>query len=161
MADPYVTAPLSQLEPLLLWCTTFLPLLWAWLFILASICLVRLHRALLTTACTRPLPHLWYVVTSCPHCRVSIPRFYVGLPWSSLVCPWLLLPILAVKEMLPDEECYLGLHSIFTVLPFCPSGSSVVPVVLIIHMGPDHLGAHLHVQTLVERSNRSSWQVYF
>ena len=59
-------------------------------------------------------------------------------------------------EMLTDEEGYLGLHSRFPVLPFCPSGSPVVPVVLMIHMIPDHLDAHLKVQTLVERSNRSS-----
>ena len=59
-------------------------------------------------------------------------------------------------EMLPDEEGYLGLHSRFPVLPLGPSGSSVVLVVLMIGMIPDHLGAHLHVQTLVERSNHSS-----
>ena len=59
-------------------------------------------------------------------------------------------------EMITDEEDYLGLHSRFLVLPFRSSGSSVVPVVLIIHMIPNHLGANLHVQTLVERSNRSS-----
>ena len=59
-------------------------------------------------------------------------------------------------EMLPDEEGYLGLYSRFHVLLFRPSGSSVVPVVLMIHMSPDHLGAHLHVQTLVERLNWSS-----
>ena len=63
--------------------------------------------------------------------------------------------------MLPDEEDYLGLHSRFIVLPFRPSVSSVVPVVLMIHMSPDHLGAHLHVQTLAERLNRSSWRVYY
>ena len=60
-----------------------------------------------------------------------------------------------LREMLPDEEDYLGLHYIFTVLPFCPSGSSVVTVVLMIYMSPDHLGVHPHVQTLVERLNNS------
>ena len=64
-------------------------------------------------------------------------------------------------EMLPDEERYLGLHSRFPILPFHPSGSSVVTVVLMIHIISDHLGAHLHVQTLVERSNWSSLQVFF
>ena len=59
-------------------------------------------------------------------------------------------------EMLPDEEDYLGLHSRFLVLPFRPSGNSVVPVVLMINMSPNHLSAHLHVQTLVERLNYSS-----
>ena len=54
-------------------------------------------------------------------------------------------------EMLPDEGGYLGLHSRFPVLPFLPSCSSVVPVLLMIDIIPDHLGAHLHVQTLVER----------
>ena len=59
-------------------------------------------------------------------------------------------------EMLPDEGGYLGLYSRFHVLLFRPSGSSVVPVVLMIDMIPNHLGAHLHGQTLVERSNQSS-----
>ena len=54
-------------------------------------------------------------------------------------------------EMLLDEVGYLGLYSRFPVLPFLPSVSSVVPIVLVIDMIPDHLGAHLHVQTLVER----------
>ena len=53
-------------------------------------------------------------------------------------------------EMLSDEGGYLGLYSIFPVLPFCPSGSSVVTVVLMIDMIPDRLGAHLHVKTIVE-----------
>ena len=56
-------------------------------------------------------------------------------------------------EMLPDEEGYLDLHSRFPVFPFRPLGSSVVPVVLMIHMRPDYIGAHLHVQKLVERLN--------
>ena len=98
--DLAVISVLSHTDPLLLFCSTVLPLLWECLFILAPIGLVWLHSALLATACTRPLPHLLYVVTSCPHCWVSIPRFYVGVPWSSLVCPWLSLPILAVQ--LPD-----------------------------------------------------------
>ena len=59
-------------------------------------------------------------------------------------------------EILSDEEDYLGLHSRFLVLPFRSSGSSVVPVVLIIHMIPNHLGAHIHVKTLVEMLNWSS-----
>ena len=59
-------------------------------------------------------------------------------------------------EMLPDEGGYLGLHSRFTVLPFRPSGNSVVPVMLMVDMIPDHVGGHLHVQTLVERVNQSS-----
>ena len=59
-------------------------------------------------------------------------------------------------EVLPDEGGYLGLSFRFPVFPFRPSGSSVVPVMLIIDIIPDHLGAHLHVQTLVERSNQSS-----
>ena len=54
-------------------------------------------------------------------------------------------------EILPDEEGYLGLNSRFPFLLFRLSGSSVFPVVLMIHMSPDHLGAHLHVQILVER----------
>ena len=58
-------------------------------------------------------------------------------------------------EILPDEGGYLGLHSRFPVLPFRPSVSSLVPVVLMIDMIPDRLGAHLHVQKLVERSNQS------
>ena len=64
-------------------------------------------------------------------------------------------------EMLPDEGGYMVLSSRFPIFPFRPSGSSVVPVVLIIDMITDHLGAHLHVQTLVERSNQSSRPVYF
>ena len=79
-ADPYVKTPLSQLEPLLLLCITVLPLLWEWLFTIASIGLVWLHSALFATVCTRASPPLQYVVTSCPHCRVSIPRFYAGVP---------------------------------------------------------------------------------
>ena len=59
-------------------------------------------------------------------------------------------------EILPDEGGYLGLYSRFTVLPFCISGSAVVPFVLMIYMIPDNLGAHLHVQTLAEGSNKSS-----
>ena len=59
-------------------------------------------------------------------------------------------------KMLPDEEDYLGLHSRFPILPFRPSGNSVVPFVLMINMIPDHLGAHPHVQTLVESLNQSS-----
>ena len=78
VAEPYVTTPLSHLEPLLSWCSTVLSLLWAWIFALASIYLVWLHSAPLATACTHPSLHLWYGVTSCHHCRVSIPRFYVG-----------------------------------------------------------------------------------
>ena len=58
--------------------------------------------------------------------------------------------------MIPDEAGYLGLYYRFTVLPLPPSVSSVVLVVLMIDMIPNHLGAHLHVQTLVERSNQSS-----
>ena len=58
-------------------------------------------------------------------------------------------------EMLTGKEGYLGLHYRSLVLPFRPSGSSVVPVVLMIHMNPDHIGAHPHVQTLVEKLNRS------
>ena len=61
-----------------------------------------------------------------------------------------------LTEMLPDEEDYLGLHSIFPVLPFRPSGNSVVPAVLMMNMSPNNLGAHPHVQTLVERLNISS-----
>ena len=52
-------------------------------------------------------------------------------------------------EMLPDEGGYLGLYSRFPVLPFRPSGSSVVPVVLMIDMIPNN-------KTLVERSNQIS-----
>ena len=58
--------------------------------------------------------------------------------------------------MLPDEEDYMGLHSRFPVLNFIPSGDSFVLVVLIIHMSPDHLGAHSHAQTLLETLDRSS-----
>ena len=59
-------------------------------------------------------------------------------------------------EMLPDEGGYLGLSYRFPVLPFRPSGSSFVTVVLRIDMIPDNIGAHLYVQTLVERLNYSS-----
>ena len=45
-------------------------------------------------------------------------------------------------------------------LSFRPSGNSFVTVVLMIHMSPDHLGAHPHIQTLVERLNHSSWRLY-
>ena len=68
--------------------------------------------------------------------------------------------ILILTEMLPDEGDYLGLHYRFPVSPFHPSGNSVVPVVLMIHMSLNHLGAHPHVQTLVERLNHSIWQGY-
>ena len=63
--------------------------------------------------------------------------------------------IITLKEILPNEGDYLGLHSRFTVSPFRPSGNSVVLVVLMIHMIPDHLDAHPHFQTLVERLNGS------
>ena len=66
-----------------------------------------------------------------------------------------------LTEMLSDEVDFLGLHSIFPVSPFCPPGNSVVPVVLMIHMSLDHLGAHPHVQKLVERLNSSSGRVYY
>ena len=59
-------------------------------------------------------------------------------------------------KMLPDEEGYMDLHSRFPVLPLRPSGSSVVPVILMINMSPDNLGAHLHVKTLVEKLKQSS-----
>ena len=59
-------------------------------------------------------------------------------------------------QMLSDEGGYPGLYSRFTIFPFRPSGSSVVLVMLIIDMIPDYIGAHLHVQKIVERSNQIS-----
>ena len=59
-----------------------------------------------------------------------------------------------LTEILPDGGDCMGLHSIFPVSPFRPSGNSVAIVLLIIHTRSNHLGAHLHVQTLVETLNR-------
>ena len=65
-----------------------------------------------------------------------------------------------LTEFFPDEGYCLCLHSIFPISNFRPSGNSVVPVVLMIHMSLNCLGAHPHVQTLVGRLNHSIWQVY-
>ena len=52
---------------------------------------------------------------------------------------------MVLTEILPDEVDFLGLHSRFPVSTFHPSDNSVVPVMLMIHMSLDSLGAHLHV----------------